>query len=98
MDTSSPWKAKVHSILQACQEEFKRTTQIGKKMLSASKVNTCLRESYEELGKYTAECLEKNELQWDNGRAQELLQTIQECRKTLEEIEGEVNQIKFSKD
>jgi len=60
-------------------------------------VNTCLRESFEELGKYTSEAIFRGELQWENHRAQQLIQTIQECQKTLEEIESEMNNIKFPK-
>ena len=33
----SPWKNRVQEMLNICQEELKKTTEIGKKMISASK-------------------------------------------------------------
>ena len=45
------WKNKVQDILHTCQEELKRTTEIGKKMLSASSTNSELHSAYEELGR-----------------------------------------------
>ena len=96
MENQSPWKARVQEILNVCQDELKRTTQIGKKMISASKTNTSLHESYEELGQLLVKALEKGEIEWDNLRVQSLIKKVKECEKNLDSIESELNKIKFS--
>ena len=93
----SQWKNKVHEIFHTCHEELKKTTKIGKKMLSASKINSSLKESYEELGILTAKAMEENEIVWENDSVKKILDTIKEYKKDLENFEGEVNEIKFSK-
>ena len=96
MQKQPHWKNRFNEIIQVCQDELKRTTEIGKKMLSASKTNSCLHESYEELGHLVAKAIENNEIDWDNPKANELLSKINECKKDLESIEEEVNKIKFA--
>ena len=96
MENQSPWKARVQEILNVCQDELKRTTQIGKKMISASKTNTCLHESYEELGQLLVKALEKGEVEWDNLRVQSLIEKVKECENNLDSIESELNKIIFS--
>jgi len=96
MEKNQQWKSKVQEIFHTCQEEIKRTTEIGKKMLSASKTNGDLHEAYEELGQLVARALDYNEIKWDNPRVGELMQTIERCQRNLEAIEGEVHKIKFS--
>lgn len=96
MERNQQWKNKVQELFNTCQEELRRTTEIGKKMLSASKTNGALHEAYEELGQLVARALENNELKWENSRVAELLNTIQKCQEDLEVIEGEVNKIKFA--
>ena len=89
-------KNKVNEILQVCQDEFKKTTEIGKKMISASKTNSCLHETYEEIGTLVVEALKDGDLEWNNSRVNELIEKINQCEEDLELIEGEVNKIKFS--
>ena len=96
MQKQPGWQHKFQEILQTCQDEVKRTTEIGKKMLSASKTNTNLHEAYEELGHMAAKAIERGELSWDNPKVAELLETIGHCEKDLESIEEEVNKIKFA--
>lgn len=96
MQKTPQWKNKVQEILNVCQEEIKRTTEIGKKMLSASKTNTCLHESYEELGVLVVKAIKDGSLKWDNPRVKELINTIENCEHDLDEIESEVNKIRFS--
>lgn len=96
MQKHPQWKSKVQEIFQTCQSEIKRTTEIGKKMLTASKTNSCLHEGHKELGILVAKALESGELKWENKRVEELLQTISSCEDDLEEIENEVNKIKFA--
>ncbi|MAF79066.1 MAG: hypothetical protein CME60_12965 [Halobacteriovoraceae bacterium] len=96
MEKNSDWKLKFNEIFQICQGELKKTTDIGKKMLSASKTNSTLNESYEELGRMVTRALNDNELEWENPRVQEILKTIEGCKKDLEKMEEEVNDIRFS--
>ena len=96
MQKQPHWKNRFNNIIQVCQDELKRTTEIGKKMLSASKTNSSLHESYEELGHIVAKAIESKELDWDNARAKELIEKINSCKSDLELIEDEVNKIKFA--
>ena len=92
---NQPWKLKVQEMLQVCQDEIKRTTEIGKKMLSASKTNSTLHEAYEELGILVVRAMDKKELKWNDVRVLELIDKVKECEKDLASIEGEMNKIKF---
>lgn len=90
------WKSKFNEIIETCQSELKRTTDIGKKMLSASKTNSTLHESYEEIGALVVKALKSGELTWENARIAEIMKTIEGCEKDLETMEKEVNNIRFS--
>lgn len=96
MNDQTPWKQRVQDLFNTAQEELKRTTEIGKKMLSASKTNTDLHESYEELGIMVVEAIRKGTLEWDNPRVKELINSIENCEQDLSEIEKEVNHIRFA--
>ncbi len=96
MRKSPRWQNRVQEIFQVCQDELKRTTQIGKKMLSASKTSTDLHDAYEELGALVLKEMREGRLEWDHPRAQELLSQIDTCEKDLEFIEEEVNKIRFA--
>ena len=98
MQNSSQWKHKVQEIFELCQVELKKTTSIGKKMLNASKTNTCLKEAYVELGILVVEAITNKELEWNNPQVKKLIETIKKCEKSLEEMEGEVNEVKFKED
>ncbi len=98
MDRQSEWRNKFNEIFQVCSEELKKTTEIGKKMLSASKTNTTLHETYEELGVLVAKAIKNNELQWDDEKVHRLLKTIEGCKSDLKDIEEEVNDIRFSEE
>ena len=47
MDNNPNWSKKFMQVLQHAQEELKKTTEIGKKMISASKTSSELHELYE---------------------------------------------------
>ena len=94
MEKQPQWKDRFNEMVQVCQEEIKRTTEIGKKMLSASKTNTTLHEAYEELGHLTFKAVESGELSFENDRVKELVNTIKSCEFDLEKIESDVNDIK----
>ncbi len=94
MKNEVDWRVRFQDILQVCQKEFKRTTIIGKKMLNASKSNTKLHESYEELGKLVVREIRENRLECQLPQIKELMDTIDSCEKELEKIEKEVKKIK----
>jgi len=89
------WKLKVQQVLQNCQEELRKTTEIGKKMLTASKANSNLKSNYEELGMLAEKAMSVGEINWNSTHVQELLLKIREAKENLEHIEDEVQQIKF---
>lgn len=88
------WKAKFNDLVQSCQNELKRTTQIGMKMLSASQSNAQLHEKYEELGRLAMQALEKGEIEWKSVEVEELTEKIAKLRETLEGLEKDVADIK----
>lgn len=96
MEKQNDWRTKFHDIFQTCSDELKRTTEIGKKMLSASKTNTNLHEAYEELGVLAAKAIKNNELTWENEKVKKLLKTIEGCESDLKNIEDQVNDIRFA--
>ncbi len=90
------WKMRVQEIINVCQEELRKTTAIGKRMLTASKTNTCLHEAYKELGHLFFKAMENGEVDWQNAKCQELIKTIRSCQEDLNSIEQEVQRLKFS--
>ncbi len=96
MEKQNDWRTKFQDIFQTCSEELKKTTEIGKKMLSASKTNSTLHEAYEELGVMAAEAIKKNEISWENERVKKILKTIEGCESDLKDIENQVNDIRFA--
>lgn len=94
MNQQHAWKERVQELFQTCSDEIKKTTEIGMKMLTATKTNSLLHESYEELGRLVYKAVTKDELDWENPRVKELVSTIQSCKKDLREIEQEVVRIK----
>ena len=92
----SHWKSRMQDLLHVCRDEMKRTTVIGKKMISASRISTTLNRSYEELGELAAKELKSGKLEWEHPQVKRILNTIVECEKQLEEVESEVNKVRFS--
>lgn len=89
------WKHKVHHFFRDCQIELKRTTEIGRKMLSASKTSTTLRDAYEELGQILEKEIDKGNTSFTNPKIMDLLAVVKACKNDLEHIEGEMNRIRF---
>ena len=96
MQKNQQWKDKVQELFQVCQKELKKTTKIGKKMLSASKTNTNLHEAYEEIGRLAAKAIKDKDINWDNPRVEELIDIVENCKDDLNSFESEVNKIKFA--
>lgn len=88
------WKEKMQEFLSSCQGELLKTTEIGKKMFNASKTNSCLRECYEELGRLAIKDIKAGRLEWPHPRVRELVDKVQFCEESLQEIEEEMNSIK----
>lgn len=89
------WKRKVHHFFRDCQSEFKRTTEIGRKMLSASKTSTTLRDAYEELGQILEKEIDRGNTSFTHPKIMDLLAVVKACKNDLEHIEGEMNRIRF---
>lgn len=92
--SQADWKSKINDIINTCQQELKKTTQIGSKMLSASQSNSKLCESYEELGRLVCKSVDNGDLGWENERAQELMGIISTTEKELASLEEDVQNIK----
>lgn len=92
--SETDWKSKFNDMLNVCQQELKRTTQIGSKMLSASQSNSKLCSSYEALGRLAAKSIENGDLVWKNEKAQELVGAISELENQISELEEDVQKIK----
>ena len=88
------WKDKVQYVIKVCHGEIKRTTDIGKKMILASKTNNSLRENYERLGEILCQEIEKGKVEIDHPEVSELIATIKSRENDLETIEKDVQVIK----
>ncbi|MCY4643299.1 MAG: hypothetical protein OXB88_01640 [Bacteriovoracales bacterium] len=88
------WKEKFSDFINICQGELKKTTKIGQKMLSASKTNTELHKTFEDLGKYTRDQILQEKLSWNDDKVKNLLRKIETYERNLEEFEKEVKDIK----
>jgi hypothetical protein len=96
MKKNSNWKAKLNRFFFSFHQEVIKTSVIGKKMLTASRTNAHLKDTYEELGRLVEKAMENGEVDWDSPKARALLSTIRACKKDLEEIERQVYKIKFA--
>lgn len=94
MADNSQWKNRAQELFQVCQDELKRATIIGKKMISASKTNSALHEAYEELGVLAFQEIKEEKLKWENPKLEEILKAIEQLEAELEKIEGEVSDAK----
>jgi chromosome segregation ATPase len=93
-DNGTNWKEKFSSLVQTCQEELKKTTEIGKRMISASKTNSQMREAHEELGTLVRKAIIDKSVSWTSPRVEQLLEQIQKCEAEIESIEKDVQAIK----
>ena len=91
------WKSKFHELLDTCQNELKKTTQIGKKMLSATQSNAELQDTYKALGLIFKQCLDEGSIKVDNPEVTELLATAAKLEADLEGFESDVQTLKKNK-
>lgn len=96
MNNNSNWKNKFNYWIFNFQKEVVKTSSIGKKMLTASRTNAHLKETYEELGRLLERAVENGEVDWDSAKMRALLHTAKACKRDLEEIEKQVHKIKFA--
>lgn len=89
-------KEKLNQLGRVFVREFKRTAEILKRLISASKTNTDLNETYEELGRLLVKGIESKEITCTNERVARLIEKVKGFENDLASMEDEVNQIKFS--
>jgi hypothetical protein len=94
MNNKEDWKKKLSDVLESCQGELRKTTEIGRKMLVASRRNSELKEAYEMLGLMALKDVRSEQLNWSNDKAQELIAKIDKYEEELENIEDDVQNIK----
>ncbi len=96
MKKKSDWKFRLNQMFFSFHREVIKTSVIGKKMLTASRTNAHLKETYEELGRLLEQGIDSKEIEWDSAKIRALLHSAKACKKDLEEIEKQVYKIKFS--
>ncbi len=95
MKERKSFRVKINFWFHHVQNEIRKTSAIGKKMLTASRTNAHLKDTYEELGKLLEKGVDNGEVDWDSAKLRALLHTVKACKKDLEEIEQKMNTIKF---
>ncbi len=96
MKKESNWKKWLSHCLANFYQELIKTSVIGKKLLTASRTNAHLKETYEELGRLLESGIESGEVKWESAKVQSLLHIIKACKSDLEDLERQVHKIKFS--
>ena len=96
MKKNSSRKIQFNHWFFTIHQEVIKTGAIGKKLLTASRTNAHLKNTYEELGRLVEKGIDSGELQWDCVKARALLQTIKACKKDLDHLDYQVHKIKFS--
>lgn len=94
--TNNRIKNKVKTLLSNAKQEFEKTTSLGKKMLNASKTNSELHNTYEELGVFVYKMLKDGHLEWNHAKAKELQKRIDILEEELKAIEDEVKKLKMA--
>lgn len=91
------WKNRFQDLVSSAQEEIKKTTAIGKKMLSASQSNSTLHDTYEELGMLAEKAIRNKDLVWDDPKVSELISEIKKLKEDLSKYESDVRDIKTTR-
>ena len=98
MSQNKDWRLKAQEVLKLCQEEIVRTTEIGKKMLTASKASSDLHQNYEALGELLARALKSGEHTWNHPEVEKIMEEISNCEDNIEKIDLDVNKIRFKEE
>jgi hypothetical protein len=96
MKKNTNWKIHLNRWFFSFHQEVIKAGVIGKKLLTASRTNAHLKDTYEELGRLLEKGVESGEVDWDSTKIRALLHTAKACKKDLEHIEKQVYKIKFS--
>jgi seryl-tRNA synthetase len=88
------WKDRFNDLVNSAQVEIKRTAEIGRKMLSASKTNSSLVDSYQALGRLIYKDIKENRLKLDSVKVKTLVESIDSLTNQLEDFEQDVQKIK----
>ncbi len=88
---------KFTELVSIAGQELKKTTAIGKKMISASRSNSSLHDCYEQLGILVMKEVNSGQLKWENKKAHELIKEIEGLKNELEQFEEDVQKIKSQK-
>ena len=88
------FRAHLMAFLKYCQTEINKAVRIGKRMLYASKLNNERRAYLIQVGLLAVDDLKNSALHWENPKVTELISSIAACEKQIEELEGEVQEIK----
>lgn len=89
--------AKIKEWFSLLKTLLLKTTKIGRKLLTASRTNAHLKETYEQLGRYVEGTLANGNLKEDDPKIKTMLHTIEACKKDLLHLEKQVNKIRFSR-
>lgn len=92
------WKNKFSDLLNTCQSELKKTTQIGLKMVSASQSNAKLHDTYEALGQWLKEAVENGDITIQDEDVKNLLALANQLEEELKGYEQDVQDIKKGQD
>ncbi len=91
------WKSRFSRFFRSAEDEIKKTTAIGKKMLSASRTNTNLHDCYEKLGIMVETAVKNKTLTWEDPKVNGILKEIEDLKKELSQYEDDLQNIKSQK-
>lgn len=91
------WKSKFNEIVDTCQNELIKTTQIGKKMLSASQSNAELQDTYKSLGILLKKYIQEGTVEIEDDELTDLIDTANRLEADLEGFESDVQTLKKNK-
>ena len=83
MDDKLHIKDKLSELYSTCKIGLEKSTKIGQRMLSASRVNTSLKNSYKRLGILAFEALKDKDLVLEHSDVEKLVKEIEELKKNL---------------
>ncbi len=89
-------KEKEPGFWEKVKREILKTTLIGKKMFSATKETSILKDLHETLGYTLVGKIRKGELKMDDPGIMEIIQKIDLHEESLKSLEQDVNKIKAS--
>jgi hypothetical protein len=89
-------KNKELGFWETFKREILKTTLIGKKMFSATKETTILKDLHEVLGYTLVKKIREKNIQLDDPEINEIIKRIDAHEESLEALEQDVNEIKAS--